>query len=368
MATAEAHHTQVGSTAALTVLTCATMSTFTPAQSPVIIGRGDPDAAQQPHVRVNGEGISRHHLIVEHRDGQWTGRDNGSRNGTFINREQVESFTLADGRIDVYLAHPTRGEVVTLTTYDPANVYVGALAAKARQDKGISQRALADEKLVSAGALIGFEKGRAWPREATQRSIEDILGWRPGEIARLRAQYDPTRTVTSLGGEGELTEQLVARKTTAVPAATGESMVSAAVDTGYLADWVHTSLQSATERIDRLPPATDPAFLPQATPVLDELNRLEALALKASTDSPQLRATFIKVHQQRRALMLAAAQSPNATLGHRLFAARDHARLSVQDAATLGGVPPEIITAAEGGRQLTEPETQALQQLLTTLG
>lgn len=368
MATAEAHDTQVDSTAVLTVLAGNTMSTFTPDKSPVIIGRGDPDANPQPAVRVGGDGISRHHLIVEYNDGQWIGRDNNSRNGTFINREPVQSFTLADGRIDIYLAHPTRGEVVTLTTYDPANVYVGALVAKARQDKGISQRGIADEKLVSAGTLIAVEKGRAWPREATQRSIEDILGWRPGEIARLRKQYDRTQSVISLGGDGELTEQLVARKTAAVAASTGESATSASVDAGYLAEWVQTSLQSATERMDRLPAPVNPTFLAEAAPVLDELNRLEALALKASNVSPQLRAVFFKVHQQRRNLMLAAAQAPNAPIGYRLFAARDRARLSAQDAAMLAGIPPEAITAAENGHHLAEPETQALQQLLALLG
>ncbi|MCT7371955.1 FHA domain-containing protein [Mycolicibacterium llatzerense] len=367
MAASETDNQDSG-TAVLTVIAGSTMFTFTPRQSPVIIGRGDPAADEQPQVRLGREGISRHHLIVEYRDGRWIARDNKSLNGTFANRERVTTFDLTGERIELYLGHPTRGELVTLTTYDPANVYVGALVAKARQDKGFSQRGLNADKVVSAGALIAFEKGRAWPREDTQRNIENEFGWSPGEIARLRAQYDPSRTVINFG-DGELTDLIATRQTaTAVPVETRESTTSEAVDTGYLADWVQTALQSAIERIDRLPPPTAPDFLPQATPVLDELNRLEALALNASTSSPQLRATFIKVHQQRRALMLAAAQSPAATLGHQLFAARDHAGLSLQAAATLAGVTPETITAAEDGKPLPEPETRALQQLLTTLG
>ncbi len=351
----------------LTIVSGSIFSTFTPADSPVIIGRGDSIDARQPQVRIPSDAVSRHHVIVDYHDGQWIGRDNQSRNGTYINRTKVQQFDLGEGRIDVYLAHPTRGEVLTLTTYEPSNVYVGALAAKARTSKGISQRSLDEDKVVSAGALIAFEKGRSWPREATQRAIEEFLGWPPGEIARQRTEFESGHIPTTLA-DGERTEQIAAKQTAAVNDLPAEAAAGTpSVESGYLAEWLRTSLQRASARAQQLPNPTEPAYSALVAATLDELTGLEELALKASARAPELRTLFLQAHQLRRTLMIAAAQSPHATLGQLIFAARDRAGLSVDAAAMMAGLPVEVVIAAENGQAVSEPHTQALYELLDSL-
>ena len=65
--------------------------------------------------------------------------------------------------------------------------------------------------------------------------------------------------------------------------------------------------------------------------------------------------------------MIAAAQSPHATLGQLIFAARDRAGLSVDAAAMMAGLPVEVVIAAENGQAVSEPHTQALYELLDSL-
>src|SRR4051794_14634128 len=65
-------------------------------------------------------------------------------------------------------------------------VRAGAAAAARRRELDISQRSLAADGIINAGALIAFEKGRSWPRERTRAKLEEVLRWPPGAIARLR--------------------------------------------------------------------------------------------------------------------------------------------------------------------------------------
>ena len=69
---------------------------------------------------------------------------------------------------------------------DPGMVRAGSAAAARRRELDISQRSLAADGIINAGALIAFEKGRAWPRERTRAKLEEVLRWPPGTIARLR--------------------------------------------------------------------------------------------------------------------------------------------------------------------------------------
>jgi len=69
---------------------------------------------------------------------------------------------------------------------DPGVVRAGAAAAARRRELDISQRSLAADGIINAGALIAFEKGRSWPRERTRAKLEEILRWPPGAIARIR--------------------------------------------------------------------------------------------------------------------------------------------------------------------------------------
>ena len=76
----------------------------------------------------------------------------------------------------------------TTDVVDPGMVRAGAAAAARRRELDISQRSLAADGIINAGALIAFEKGRSWPRERTRAKLEEVLQWPPGTIARLRAR------------------------------------------------------------------------------------------------------------------------------------------------------------------------------------
>ena len=69
---------------------------------------------------------------------------------------------------------------------DPGMARAGAAAAARRRELDISQRSLAADGIINAGALIAFEKGRSWPRERTRAKLEEVLRWPPGTITRLR--------------------------------------------------------------------------------------------------------------------------------------------------------------------------------------
>ena len=66
--------------------------TFTPQGDRTTIGRS-PDCP----VFLDDVTVSRRHAVLVERDGRWFVEDQGSLNGTFVNRERVESSELTDG-------------------------------------------------------------------------------------------------------------------------------------------------------------------------------------------------------------------------------------------------------------------------------
>jgi hypothetical protein len=66
--------------------------TFTPQGDRTTIGRS-PDCP----VFLDDVTVSRKHAVVVERDGHWLIEDQGSLNGTFVNRKRVESAELSDG-------------------------------------------------------------------------------------------------------------------------------------------------------------------------------------------------------------------------------------------------------------------------------
>jgi pSer/pThr/pTyr-binding forkhead associated (FHA) protein len=66
--------------------------TFTPQGDRTTIGRS-PDCS----VFLDDVTVSRRHAVLAERDGRWYVEDQGSLNGTFVNRERVESAELTDG-------------------------------------------------------------------------------------------------------------------------------------------------------------------------------------------------------------------------------------------------------------------------------
>src|SRR3954471_6855625 len=81
---------------------------------------------------------------------------------------------------------------------DPGLVRAGAAAAARRRELDISQRSLAADGIINAGALIAFEKGRSWPRDRTRAKLEEVLQWPPGTIAQLKEGGTATATQPSV--------------------------------------------------------------------------------------------------------------------------------------------------------------------------
>ena len=184
--------------------------TVEPTDGPIIIGREFP-----AQVQVDDHRISRNHLRIEPQGDRWTALDN-STNGTYYNGERQGFLVITDG-MTIHLGNaagipvsfaftspaaraptgiaalppvaaeePDAEETPEGEETDPRIARAGAAVAARREELNLSQRTLAREKIVNAGTLISFEKGRSWPHKSTQAKVERVLGWEPGTIGRLR--------------------------------------------------------------------------------------------------------------------------------------------------------------------------------------
>ena len=66
-------------------------------------------------------------------------------------------------------------------------------------------------------------------------------------------------------------------------------------------------------------------------------------------------------------VMLRAARMPDATRGHKLYAARHNAALTPEEAANVVGVHADVVLAAEADQPLDPQSEVAIQSLLTWL-
>ncbi|CAN3126378.1 transcriptional regulator [Mycobacterium sp. smrl_JER01] len=231
---------------------------------------------------------------------------------------------------------------------DPGMVRAGAAAAARRRELNISQRSLAAEGILNAGALIAFEKGRSWPRERTRARLEEILQWPPGTIARLR-RGEPLR---------------VAPPPPAPPPAASNDEVS------LIAQAVITAVHAFGATVAALPPADDATFVPRVAAILGDLRQLEAVAARAARIgrvTPPLIKALSTVRSLYDDLMLRAARAPRATLGQRLYAARRGANLTVPETAQAAGVSEQTITQAEADEPLTAAEIEAIESLVSQI-
>lgn len=326
--------------------------------TPAVIGRPDPHAEQQPYIRIADDRISRAHLVLDVRDGQWRGQPKG-KNGVFVNGAKVEEeFVIPEDGLTAVLGHPTAGKAVYFSTLDPALVSVGAQVARRRQELDLSQRTLAHNNVMNAGALISFEKGRSWPREGTRAKLEDALGWPRGRIAQLRRDHGKGAASTPADDEGERTEQLAALGSTTT------------IEVKYMAETVGVALASIQAQIDGLPDPAAPQFQSRVTALITDLSRLEDLATNASRGAGgagEIIRQLMAVRRAHRDLMLLAAKSPYATLGQKLFVARNRSQLTVEEAAAMVGLSADDVRNAEAGATMTEPRQAALNQLLAAL-
>nr|WP_255309504.1 transcriptional regulator [Mycobacterium malmoense] len=229
----------------------------------------------------------------------------------------------------------------------------GAAAAARRRELGISQRSLAADGIINAGALIAFEKGRSWPRERTQAKLEQVLQWPAGAIARIRsgqpAAPEAAPGVTGVGESAEAAPQSDA------PTSLIAQAIVAAVDGCGLA-------------IAALPPPNDPEFIERATPIVTDLRQLEAIAVQATRISritPELIKALATVRRHYDELMTLGAAAPAARLAHRLYAARRRANLSTGETAEAAGVTEEMIVRAEADEAVPAAVAEAIETLIS---
>lgn len=222
----------------------------------------------------------------------------------------------------------------------------GAAAAARRRELDISQRSLATDGIINAGALIAFEKGRSWPRERTRAKLEEVLRWPPGTIARLRR------------GEPVAVEPPVQS-----PADTGD-------DIPLIAQAVVTAVSTFGTAVEALPPVDDPEFTTRATKILADLRQLEAVAARAariSKVSPALIKALSAVRTRYDELMLRAARAPQATVGQRLYAARRGANLTILETAQAAGVSEDDVIAAEAEQPVSAAAVREIESLIEQL-
>ncbi|KAA0079706.1 transcriptional regulator [Mycolicibacterium sp. P9-64] len=228
---------------------------------------------------------------------------------------------------------------------DPGMVRAGAAAAARRRELDISQRSLAADGIINAGALIAFEKGRSWPRERTRTKLEEILQWPPGAIARIRR-----------GGS------VAPAEPAGPPAGSDEGSL--------IAQAVEAAVNTLGDTIGSLPPVDDPAFTPRVTAILTDLRQLEAVAARAARIgrlTPPLLKALSTVRRQIDELTLLSASAPTATLGQRLYAARRRANLTISETAQAAGVSEDAIVAAEAGQPVDAAAAELIESVISQI-
>ncbi|MCW2521474.1 MAG: hypothetical protein JWR46_4093, partial [Mycobacterium sp.] len=134
------------------------------------------------------------------------------------------------------------GDDAATTAVDPGMARAGAAAAARRRELDISQRSLAADGIINAGALIAFEKGRSWPRDKTRTKLEEVLRWAPGTINQIRMGG------AAAGGDDRAE-------------VAGRDQVG---DEGSLiAEAVLAAVNTLGSTIDALPPVDDPDLTPR---------------------------------------------------------------------------------------------------------
>lgn len=345
--------------------------TVGPAEGPVTLGREFPS-----QILLADPRISRVHLRLELAAGNWVGVDL-SRNGVYLAGTRQASFPITDG-LTAALGNPdgipvsfrlvpttadgahaaalggedgdgvddSDEDTETTGAVDPDIARAGAAVTARLAELDISRRQLARDGIINAGTLALLEKGKRFPKISTLRPLEDALRWPAGTINRIRS------------GQG------------ADPAETTVQLTST-VAASHMAQATTLALEAIRARAALLPDPADPAFTAPAAGILDELRRLERLtadAARTGIGAAEITVALAGVRTAYRELMLTAARSPHASIGQRLYAARDRNRITETEAATAAGVAPETIANAEAGQPLSAAEVTAIDGLLTALG
>jgi len=226
----------------------------------------------------------------------------------------------------------------------PGIARAGAAFAIRRQELGISQRELANKRLITASSLIAFEKGRSWPRERTRAMLEEIVQWPAGTLAAIRA-----------GG--------------AAPGP-APSVTPTQSDAALIVDAVDVAIGTVDAALKNLPGDDHPKFGQYARTVLADLRRLEtvtARAVRSSHGSPAVIKSLAAVRRRYDELMTRAAAAPGATLGQRLYIARRRANLSAAETAAALGAPADLVIAVEGETPTPVDMRSRIEELIAEL-
>ncbi len=333
-----------------------------------VVGR-DPSAT----VHINDDRISRSHVRLEPRHDGWQVIDT-STNGMFVDGVRRNSVLItvpttvhlgdANGiPLTLEPGGPRDETVVTaveletddaedndnwdeLAETDPAVARAGRAVSARRRELDITQRSLARDKVINAGTLIAFEKGRSWPRRGTLAKLEEVLDWPAGTITRIR-----NGSPAAQGGEAT-------------------EVLTETVHAPLMAEAVELAMHSIGAAVDALPGPAEPDFTQRATPILADLRKLEAVAANAARNArgtPSVVLALSAVRRRYNELMLRAAKSPSATLGQRLYGARHRAELSLEEAANAAGVSTEALLDAESERSVPPDVDAALNTLIAQL-
>lgn len=226
----------------------------------------------------------------------------------------------------------------------PGQARAGAAFAERRRELAITQRELARMSIITASSLIAFEKGRAWPRERTRATLEQLVHWPAGTLATIRA-----------GGP--------------IPG-TRPPAADASTDAPLIVEAVQVALATIDVAIAGLPADDHPKFGDRVRAVLADLRRLETIttrAVRGSQSAPEAFKSLGAVRARYDDLMTRAAHVPGATLGQRLYVTRRAARLTAPEIALALGAPTELVTAVESEAELPEGAEERIEALIADL-
>jgi hypothetical protein len=123
--------------------------------------------------------------------------------------------------------------------------------------------------------------------------------------------------------------------------------------------------------IDALPDPGDHEYPHRAGIILAGLRKLQGTLTEAagrSRATPSVIVALSGVRRRYDELMETAAHGPGATLGQRLYVARERAKLSVKEAANGVGLRKDLIEAVEAEEPPTEEESARIKDLIAALG
>lgn len=289
-----------GQPATLTVHVAGSEYTAHPGDGAVTIGRELP-----AQIRVAEPGISRMHVRLEPAGGHWLLTDTGSRNGSYVEGRRIASIAV-DRELDVYLGNP-EGVLVRLRPAGPAGT-----AQSSTETFGPAAVASTDDDADDAA--------------------DDTADDDPAP-----EEEEPTEAITPT------------------------------VQVAITIDAAEIALRGVYARIAMLPMSDDPQFAAEAAALLAELRRLELTltnAARSATGRPELAITLGEVRQTYTDLMRRAARTPSATLGQRLYAARHHCQLTVQETANAAGVAAEDVANVEAELSVPDPVAATLERFV----